>query len=665
MSYNGSGQFNINSTGQPVVSGTVISSSTFNALTADLATGLSTAITKDGQTTVTNNIPFNSYKITNLGAGTAATDAARLGQVQGGGATLVTVTGTDTYVGTMSPALASYAAGNLFSFVVPNTNTTGATLNIDGLGAKALTRDGSTALVAGDLVAGNEVLVAYDGTRFQVLNSNSMTNQTISGSLTLSGGTANGVAYLNGSKVLTTGSALTFNGTQLSVSGTFSAVGLAQVNGVSGTSQASITAQAGSGATVGFNRSKLNLVSQAGTNGWSFYNYGDSGDLLSISTYAGLDRLTIAQAGNVTINAPTSGTALAVTGISGQRIANFQGASGSDAYISINAFGSASQWWINNKNGSGNLDFYEASIGATRMTIGYSGNVVINAPTSGVAQTINQATSSAIGLRIASAGSGTDSAILSLFASGTREWQVKAATGGSFVVTDVTRGADVISATSTGNVTINAPNSGAALSVTASLSTAAIQVSSGASNNAGIILQSSGKGAWQMYASGGVDEWRLFNGAADTLKVASAGNVTINAPTSGNSLTINTVAGGAAAAMYAPASQTCSVYLYGNNGGGSLLLQGGNDNNGYITASNSMFLATSGSSRLAIGTTGVVTIYGGTAGTPYLTVNSSATTGAQTATFTATNKPGSGTTAPTKWLPVILDGTTYYIPCWT
>ncbi len=38
-----------------------------------------------------------------------------------------------------------------------------------------------------------------------------------SGSLTLSYGTANGVAYLNGSKVLTTGSALTFDGTNLAV----------------------------------------------------------------------------------------------------------------------------------------------------------------------------------------------------------------------------------------------------------------------------------------------------------------------------------------------------------------------------------------------------------------------------------------------------------------
>ena len=39
----------------------------------------------------------------------------------------------------------------------------------------------------------------------------------ISGAVTLSGGTANGVTYLNGSKVLTTGSALTFDGTNFGV----------------------------------------------------------------------------------------------------------------------------------------------------------------------------------------------------------------------------------------------------------------------------------------------------------------------------------------------------------------------------------------------------------------------------------------------------------------
>jgi hypothetical protein len=44
-------------------------------------------------------------------------------------------------------------------------------------------------------------------------------NLSISGNTTLSGGTASGVAYLNGSKVLTTSSALTFDGTTLSNTG--------------------------------------------------------------------------------------------------------------------------------------------------------------------------------------------------------------------------------------------------------------------------------------------------------------------------------------------------------------------------------------------------------------------------------------------------------------
>jgi len=58
MSYNGSGTFNINTAGQPVIASTIISAATFNSLTADLATGLTTALTKDGQTTTTARILF-------------------------------------------------------------------------------------------------------------------------------------------------------------------------------------------------------------------------------------------------------------------------------------------------------------------------------------------------------------------------------------------------------------------------------------------------------------------------------------------------------------------------------------------------------------------------------------------------------------------------------
>jgi hypothetical protein len=211
VSFNGSGTFNINSTGQPVVAGTVISSTTFNALTSDLANGLSTCITKDGQTAITANISLNNFKVTNLAAGTAATDAVRLGQLQNGAASVVTVSGTDTYTGTMSPALTAYAAGNTFTFVVPNTNTTSCTLNIDGLGAKALTRDGSTALVAGDLVAGSEILIVYDGTRFQVLNSNSKTTLNLTNALAVASGGTGQNSYTNGQLLIgnTTGNTLT------------------------------------------------------------------------------------------------------------------------------------------------------------------------------------------------------------------------------------------------------------------------------------------------------------------------------------------------------------------------------------------------------------------------------------------------------------------------
>jgi hypothetical protein len=50
-------------------------------------------------------------------------------------------------------------------------------------------------------------------------NTGSFTTLTASSTTTLSGGTANGVAYLNGSKVVTTGSALTFDGSQLGIGG--------------------------------------------------------------------------------------------------------------------------------------------------------------------------------------------------------------------------------------------------------------------------------------------------------------------------------------------------------------------------------------------------------------------------------------------------------------
>jgi hypothetical protein len=115
MSFNGSGTFVINSAGQPVVTNTIISSTAFNALTADLATGLSTTITKDGQTTATANIPMGTFKFTGLGTGSAATDSANISQVQSSFGTFLTVSGTNTIAATVSPSLTAYTVGQLFS----------------------------------------------------------------------------------------------------------------------------------------------------------------------------------------------------------------------------------------------------------------------------------------------------------------------------------------------------------------------------------------------------------------------------------------------------------------------------------------------------------------------------------------------------------------------
>jgi hypothetical protein len=212
MSFNGSGTFLINSSGQPVVTGTVISSTVFNALTADLATGLSTTITKNGQTSITANIPWSGYKITNLGAGTAATDAAQLQQVQESTAKLITVTGTDSIIGSLSPALTAYAAGQMFYFVAAGTNTTAVTINIDGLGVTNLTHNGNVALAAGDILSGEVVVIVYDGTRFQMVSpANSFGSIILGSPLAVNYGGTGQTTYTDGQLLIgnTTGNTLT------------------------------------------------------------------------------------------------------------------------------------------------------------------------------------------------------------------------------------------------------------------------------------------------------------------------------------------------------------------------------------------------------------------------------------------------------------------------
>ena len=65
MAFNGSGTFALYNPGNPVVTGTTISSTWANNTLSDIATGLSTCVTKDGQTTATQRVPFAAGISTN------------------------------------------------------------------------------------------------------------------------------------------------------------------------------------------------------------------------------------------------------------------------------------------------------------------------------------------------------------------------------------------------------------------------------------------------------------------------------------------------------------------------------------------------------------------------------------------------------------------------
>jgi len=82
---------------------------------------------------------------------------------------LITVTGTNTLIGTSVPPETSYSAGMTLSFIPINTNTGAVTLDLDGLGAKNIYSGGSAPMIPGQLIAGAMVFVEYDGTRFQLL----------------------------------------------------------------------------------------------------------------------------------------------------------------------------------------------------------------------------------------------------------------------------------------------------------------------------------------------------------------------------------------------------------------------------------------------------------------------------------------------------------------
>lgn len=119
----------------------------------------------------TANLPMGGFKFTGAGNGVARTDFATYGQLQDSSGTLLSaVAGTNTVTATLTN-LAAYVAGQVFTLVPAVTNTGAVTLNINALGAIAITKGGATALSGGELVVGAAYQLVYDGTKFLISNS--------------------------------------------------------------------------------------------------------------------------------------------------------------------------------------------------------------------------------------------------------------------------------------------------------------------------------------------------------------------------------------------------------------------------------------------------------------------------------------------------------------
>jgi len=155
--------------GSGYANGTTADGPEVDAEMDDIATALTQSLSKDGQTVPSANLPMGGFRHTNVDDAAARTDYARADQVQDSTfTTLTSVSGTDTITASAPIGLAAYATGQEFRLVSAGANTGAVTLDINGLGAKAVTKRGTTALVAGDIASGEVVRVVYDGTRFQI-----------------------------------------------------------------------------------------------------------------------------------------------------------------------------------------------------------------------------------------------------------------------------------------------------------------------------------------------------------------------------------------------------------------------------------------------------------------------------------------------------------------
>lgn len=193
------------------------------------ATGLSTCITKDGQTTITANLPMNTFKHTGVGNANARDQYSAAGQIQDNSLKFITGAGTaNAQTLTLAPAITAYVDGMSLFFEAGATNTGACTLNVNSVGADSIVMPNGDALSAGVITTGKLYHVIYDAanTNWVLIGGNHIstgfsivTNATTTNPISIGGNTVTTGDVINvAANALTTGSALSIASSSSSAS---------------------------------------------------------------------------------------------------------------------------------------------------------------------------------------------------------------------------------------------------------------------------------------------------------------------------------------------------------------------------------------------------------------------------------------------------------------
>jgi hypothetical protein len=265
MPRNGSGTYTLPAL-NPVIPFTTITTLWANSTLDDIALALTGSIAANGVTPITGNLQMNGFRHTGVGPATTYNQYARADQVQENQfSTLTAVTAvsdavTTQYRGNLVLGQPNggrpFIAGQMISFVpnITNTGSTSTSLKINGGTVNIIFSSTGTNLAAGSIHAGQQTVLVFNGSDWQLVGGVSDASQiiaalgytplknttdTLTGNLTVTNDiSATGDLFVDDANVsgnlFVIGNASIFSGTTVSVQGelivgrlTFLATGLA------------------------------------------------------------------------------------------------------------------------------------------------------------------------------------------------------------------------------------------------------------------------------------------------------------------------------------------------------------------------------------------------------------------------------------------------------